>query len=161
MKGCRMVLGKFNYQDHVRSDWVDYNGHMNDAAYAKVFSLSVNSFIEYIGLDKNARVNYQYTFFTLETHLCYLKEAHEGEELSVEVQLIDNDSKRLHVFFRMRNSADVMIATSEQMLMGMNTTQEKPAPFPVPIAVSIEMLRNSHKHLKTPKQASRQIGIKR
>ena len=29
------------YESAVAAEWVDYNGHMNDAAYALVFSRSV------------------------------------------------------------------------------------------------------------------------
>ena len=30
------------FKAQVQDDWIDYNGHMNDAAYARVFSLSVD-----------------------------------------------------------------------------------------------------------------------
>ncbi|MDZ7851712.1 MAG: thioesterase family protein [Halomonas sp.] len=29
-------------ETRVRPEWVDYNGHMNDAEYARVFSLAVD-----------------------------------------------------------------------------------------------------------------------
>ncbi|SEN38111.1 acyl-CoA thioester hydrolase [Mesobacillus persicus] len=151
----------FHYQDEVRGEWVDYNGHMNDAAYANVFSLAVDSFMDYIGLDENAREKYAYTIFTLETHIVYLQEAHKGEPLSVTVQLLDVDAKRLHVFFTMKNKAENVIATSEQMLMGMDSAQGKSAPFPGEIAPKIEEIWNAHQQLETPKLAGRKIGIKR
>lgn len=149
------------YKVSVQSDWVDYNGHMNDAAYAKVFSMAADEFIEAIGLDARARKNYSYTIFTLETHLCYLKEAHKGELLNLEVQLLDSDAKRLHVFFTMENVAGESVATSEQMLMGMDSEQGKPAPFPQPVAVVVEQMQKEHKELDLPKQAGRTIGIRR
>ncbi|MDQ0252858.1 acyl-CoA thioester hydrolase [Evansella vedderi] len=151
----------FRYQERVRPEWVDYNGHMNDAEYAKVFSLAVDSFMDDIGLDEKSRNSLNYTIFTLETHLCYLQEAHVGEELTVELQLLDDDAKRLHVFFVMKNSAGIEIATSEQMLMGMDTAEGRPAPFPESVAANIETLRNAHEHLDPPKQVGRQIGIKK
>ncbi|MCL7748984.1 thioesterase family protein [Halalkalibacter alkaliphilus] len=155
------MLPSFSYKDHVRKEWVDYNGHMNDAEYARVFSLSVDSFMDYIGLHEAARQSLNYTIFTLETHLCYLKEAHEGEELTVEVQLLDDDAKRLHVFFMMKNRDGAEIATSEQMLMGMDTTEGRPAPFPPEVSSIIEKIRSAHEHLQSPKQVGRQIGIKK
>ncbi|MBM7572907.1 thioesterase family protein [Aquibacillus albus] len=156
-----MTKPAFQYQDFVRHDWVDYNGHMNDAAYAKVFSLAVDAFMDAIGLDENSRVEYQYTIFTLETHLCYLKEAHEDEQLTVTVQLLDVDAKRLHVIFIMNNANNEAIATSEQMLMGMDTYQGKPGPFPEAITNFIEEIWNEHKQLEISKQVGRTIGIKR
>ncbi|WP_226037876.1 thioesterase family protein [Aquibacillus saliphilus] len=151
----------FLYQDHVQSDWVDYNGHMNDAAYAKVFSLAVDSLICFIGLDAEARNHYAYTIYTLETHLSYLQEANKDEALDVTVQLIDVDQKRLHVFFTMKNTSGDVIATSEQMLMGMDTKQERPAAFPASVAETIETIWNEDKQLESPKQVGRRIGIKR
>ncbi|WP_040226593.1 thioesterase family protein [Bhargavaea cecembensis] len=151
----------FLYKTHVNSEWVDYNGHMNDAAYAKVFSLAVDKLIDFVGLDAIAREQYSYTMFTLETHLCYLKEAHEGEKLIVSVQLLDRDSKRFHLMFTMKNEAGDVVATSEQMLMGMDAAQGRPAPFPEAVAESIEELWDEHKKLEAPKQAGRKVGIKR
>lgn len=150
-----------NYQVSVEADWVDYNGHMNDAAYAKVFSLATDRFIEVIGLDAAARKEYNYTFFTLETHLCYLKEAHKGETLTILPQLLDSDAKRLHVFFEMKNAAGELVATSEQMLMGMNAELGRPGPFPQPVAEAVEKIQDEHKKLSLPKQAGRTIGIRR
>ncbi|MGP4106730.1 thioesterase family protein [Virgibacillus sp. L01] len=151
----------FSYQDSVRTDWVDYNGHMNDSAYANVFSIAVDRFMDFIGLDEDGRTNLSYTIFTLETHLCYLKEAHQDEKLIVSIQLLDIDSKRVHVFFEMKNDNGVLLATSEQMLMGMDTQQERPAPFPKQVATEMGKLWDEHKQLETPEQVGRRIGIKK
>lgn len=156
-----MADTNLKFQVPVQPDWVDYNGHMNDAAYAKVFSLAADGFIEAIGLDAEARKQYSYTIFTLETHLCYLKEAHDGELLSVSHQLLDSDAKRLHVFLKMENEAGDIVATSEQMLMGMDSEQGKPAPFPEPVAQAVENIKTEHTELDLPKQAGRTIGIRR
>ncbi|WP_328731036.1 thioesterase family protein [Vreelandella azerica] len=86
----------FNTQ--VAAEWVDYNGHMNDAEYARVFSLAVEALMDHIGLDESGRADYGYTIYTLETHLCYQRETHQGEPLVVSLALLDSDTKRLHVF---------------------------------------------------------------
>ncbi|SDQ90118.1 acyl-CoA thioester hydrolase [Virgibacillus subterraneus] len=151
----------FSYQDYVRTDWVDYNGHMNDSAYAKVFSIAVDRFMDFIGLDEDGRSNLSYTIFTLETHLCYLQEAHQDEQINVSVQILDTDSKRAHVFFEMKNDNGTLLATSEQMLMGMDTQQVRPAPFPGQVATEIKKIWDEHKQLETPKQVGRRIGIKK
>jgi acyl-CoA thioester hydrolase len=155
------VNNSFEYKDHVHSDWVDYNGHMNDAAYVIVFSHAVDRFMNDIGLHEKAREAFAYTIFTLENHICYLKEAHENEEIHVSVQLIDHDTKRLHVFFEMTNKNDDLLATSEQMLMGIDTNEGRPGPFPESVSIEIGQLREAHEHLDQPKQVGRQIGIRR
>ncbi len=85
----------------VAAEWVDYNGHMNDAAYALVFSQAVDALMATIGLDDAGRERHAYTLYTLETHLCYRREAYRDQPLTVEVVLIDRDAKRLHAFFSM------------------------------------------------------------
>lgn len=152
---------RFNYEDYVHEEWIDYNGHMNDSAYAIVFSLAIDSFIDHIGLNATKRDEYAYTIYTLETHLCYLQEAYGKERLFVTLQLLDRDSKRLHVFLEMKNVDGSIIASSEQMLMGMDLRQKKPAPFPAPVKDTIEALWDEHKNLTPSNQAGRKIGIKR
>lgn len=151
----------FLYQDEVRKDWVDYNGHMNDAEYARVFSLSVDAFMDYIGLDATGREAHHYTIFTLETHLCYLMEANEGEALNVTAQLIDVDEKRLHIFFVLKNVEEEIVATSEQMLMGMDTEANRPAAFPSPVQEKIDTIWTEDETKERPKQVGKTIGIRR
>lgn len=149
------------YRFNVKHEWIDYNGHMNDGEYAKVFSLAVDEWMKQIGLDANFRNNEQYTLFTLEMHLNYLKEAKENEKLIINFQLLDYDAKRAHVFLVMNNTKGDRVATSEQMLMGMDTKENKPAPFPSPIMNEIKQIAKSQNHLEKPKEASSIIGIPR
>ncbi|MDV2581826.1 thioesterase family protein [Alkalibacillus haloalkaliphilus] len=155
------MTNEFKYEDYVHPEWVDYNGHMNDAEYAKVFSHAVDTFMGEIELTQDVIAEEAYTIFTLETHLCYLKEAHEGEKLSVTVQIVDHDPKRLHVIFSMFNEQQELIATSEQMLMGMDTNQGKPAPFIPNVQAKINTIWSKHEHLEQPKQVGRTIGIRK
>lgn len=134
---------------------------MNDAEYAKVFSIAVDEFMNFIGLHEEARGTYNYTIFTLETHLCYLKEAHEDELLTVRSQLLDVDQKRIHIFFKMENEQGDLVATSEQMLMGMDTTEGRPGPFPEAVGVALEAMYLEDREAEKPKQVGRTIGIKR
>lgn len=121
----------------VAAEWVDYNGHMNDAAYALVFSQAVDALMATIGLDDAGRERHAYTLYTLETHLCYRREAYRDQPLTVEVVLIDRDAKRLHAFFSMLDAKGECLATSEQMLMGIATDSARPGPFPEPVAAHI------------------------
>lgn len=159
--GFNMSDHGFIYEDSVRSTWVDYNGHMNDAAYAQVFSLAVDAFMDFIQLDEAGREQHHYTIFTLETHLCYLQEGNENDALRVTSQLIDVDEKRLHIFFEMKNSEGEVIATSEQMLMGMDTNAGRPASFPDPVQSVIDQTWRVDQAKEAPKQQGRTIGIRR
>ena len=144
----------------VAPEWVDYNGHMNDAEYARVFSLAVEALMDRIGLDAAGRAATGVTVYTLETHLCYLGQAYEGQALTVVVDVLDRDAKRLHVFFGLQNEQGETLATGEQMLMAMGVDSDRPAALPAvtrqPLAALGVLAR-----APWPAQAGRQIGIRR
>ncbi|KXS36708.1 MAG: acyl-CoA thioester hydrolase [Halomonadaceae bacterium T82-2] len=147
-------------ETRVASEWVDYNGHMNDAAYARVFSLAVDALMERLGLDAAGRERHAYTLYTLETHLCYRREAHQGQPLQVGMVRLDADAKRLHAFFTMEDDQGHCLATSEQMLMGMATDQGRPAAFPPEVAERLATLPGCAPD-DWPSLAGRRIAIVR
>lgn len=147
-------------ESRVAPEWVDYNGHMNDAEYARVFSLGVEALMERIGLDAEGRERHGYTLYTLETHLCYRREAHEGQPLEVTLTLLDRDAKRLHAFFELLDGQGNLLATSEQMLMGMSQESGRPAPFPAAVEAAIDALPRAPEDA-WPALAGRTIGIRR
>lgn len=147
-------------ESRVAPEWVDYNGHMNDAEYARVFSLALEALMDRIGLDAAGRDRHGYTIYTLETHLCYRREAHEGQPLSVAVTLLDRDAKRLHAFLELNDEEGNLLATSEQMLMGMNQASGRPSPFPPEIVEAIAILPHAEASA-WPALAGRTIGIRR
>ncbi|MGP8290374.1 thioesterase family protein [Vreelandella zhanjiangensis] len=144
----------------VAAEWVDYNGHMNDAEYARVFSLAVDALMVHIGLNATGRDHHGYTLYTLETHLCYQREAHEGQPMQVNVTRLDHDAKRLHIFFALVDAEHNLLATSEQMLMGINQKTGRPSAFPEPIAQAIINLPSAAAG-QWPELAGRTIGIPR
>lgn len=149
------------FKDEVHKEWVDYNGHMSDASYARVFAIAVDRLMQKIGVNAAFREEHHYTFYTLETHVCFLKETFQGHPIRVTYQHLDNDKKLLHVFFVLENEAGERLATSEQMVMGIDMRQSRSAPFPAPIMENIEAMAKRDKHLQKPKEAGRVIGIRR
>lgn len=145
-------------ETRVAPEWTDYNGHMNDAEYARVFSLGVEALMDAIGLDEAGRRRYGYTVYTLETHLCYRREAHQGQPLLVEVTVLARDAKRLHVFFEMRDHDGTLLATSEQVLMGIDSEAGRPAPFPEDVETAIAALPQATQDA-WPELAGRRIGL--
>ena len=90
------------YETEVAAEWVDYNGHMNDAAYALVFSRSVDALMDRIGLDAASRKASRRTLFTLQMMLHYFQEASEGQPLFVRCHLLEHDDKRMRVWLEMK-----------------------------------------------------------
>jgi len=147
-------------ESRVAPEWVDYNGHMNDAEYARVFSLAVEALMDRIGLDAMGRERHGVTIYTLETHLCYRREAREGQPLHVALSLLNRDVKRLHVFFELLDEAENLLATSEQMLMGIGIEAGRPAPFPSTVEEAIGELPHVARNA-WPELAGRSIGFRR
>ncbi|WP_173918620.1 thioesterase family protein [Halobacillus sp. Marseille-Q1614] len=151
----------FPFIKSVPSEWVDYNGHMNDAEYNRAFSQATDAFIDYIGLHEEARTAWKYTVFTLETHTCYLQEMKEGAQFEIVPQILDYDAKRMHLFLSMKNQAGEVVATLEEMLMGIDQNEGRGAPFPELVAAAIAEIYQNDSAYEAPDQAGRTIGIRR
>jgi acyl-CoA thioester hydrolase len=145
----------------VQPEWVDYNGHMNDAAYARVLSTATDALLTRLGVDADRRAREGYAVYTLETHIRYLQEVHEAQPLTVAACLVDHDAKRLHVLLTLHGPAATAAATGELMLMGMDTAAGRPAPFPESVARAVDALWASHGCAQPPAEAGRAIGIRR
>ena len=52
-----MTHNRTIHRDTVRPEWVDYNGHLRDAFYMLIFSLSTDAFMDRIGLDDAGRTS--------------------------------------------------------------------------------------------------------
>ncbi|MBF0841056.1 MULTISPECIES: thioesterase family protein [Mammaliicoccus] len=151
----------FNYQTTVQNEWLDYNNHMNDAEYNRVFSQATDAWLAHIGLDVQTIKDIKYTVFTLENHITYQKEVPKNETLNVSVQLIDFDQKRCHVFMNMFNSSNELCSTYEVMLMGIDVESGRPSAFPDNIIEQIKNESVKKQDDSLPRELGRQIGIKR
>ena len=105
------------YSTVVEPDWVDYNGHMTEAAFLTAFGWASDSLFRYLGIDEDYRDG-GHSFYTVETHINYQTEAALGEPLRVTTQVLGCDAKRLHIFHAMyRGDSEKLLCTTEQMLL--------------------------------------------
>ena len=145
----------------VQKEWVDYNGHLNDAEYARIFSLAVDELMICLGIDETFRTEQQYTIYTLETHILYVLEMHQDSPYKVEAHLIDHDAKRLHMFFTLFDADGNKTATSEQMLMGIDQSTGRAGNFPEVIHEQVLEFKAQSDTKETPKEVGRVIGIRK
>jgi len=146
----------------VAPEWVDYNGHMNDAAYALVFSRSFDAFMDELGMDADFRARTKLTIYTLTMLIHYREEAKLGQKFAIGLHLLDYDAKKLHVWLDMRCEG-ALIATSEQLLVCVDQSGEVPksTAFPAEVAAKIAALALAQKDLPRAKEAGRGIAIRR
>lgn len=147
----------------VVAEWVDYNGHMNDAAYAIVFSRSVDALMDRIGLDARARERTGQTLYTMQTMLHYFKEAKEGEALAVAAHVLEHDDKRIRVWLDMTDAKGERLAASEQLLLSIRKGDAGPgvAPWTFETMAALEALARAQKSMPHPPQAGEGVAMKR
>jgi acyl-CoA thioester hydrolase len=147
----------------VVSEWVDYNGHMNDAAYAIAFSRSVDALMDRVGLDATARKRTGQSLFTLQTMLHYFKEAREGDALAVTCHLLEHDDKRMRVWLDMTSPGGERLAASEQLLISVAQGEgsARAVPWSFETKAALEALMKAQSGLPHPPEAGAGVALKR
>ncbi len=147
----------------VAPDWVDYNGHMNDAAYALVFSRSGDRWMERIGLGGDVRRSTGHTLYTLQIMLHYFREAKQGAPLRVTAQLLEFDAKRARLWMELRSPPDgPVIAATEQLYLSVSQGEEtRASAWREETRAALEAMATAHAGLPIPPQAGKGISLKR
>ena len=147
---------------HIEPDWIDYNGHLNMAFYNVLFDRCVDCVYDELGIGADYARQGAGSCFTLQVHLNYLNELALADPVSVTLQLIDYDDKRLHYFQTMVNrTSGELAATSENLAIHVDMQTRRSAPFPDQILERIAGLHQAHRDLPAPDQLGRRIGIRK
>lgn len=148
------------HTDTVRKEWVDYNGHMNVAYYVLIFDQATEGLLDHLKLDAAYREKENASVFVVESHVTYDREVLEGANVSITTQILGSDPKRLHVFHRMfETGSDDTVATNELMILHMDMSERRVAPFPDFAQSALGELEKLHNALGKPKQAGRSISM--
>jgi acyl-CoA thioester hydrolase len=145
----------------VKSEWVDYNGHMSESCYLLAFGDNSDAFFRYFGIDDDYRAH-GYSIYSLETHLRHVREAALGEPLRLTLHLLDCDHKRLHLFHQMYRASDqALLATAEQLLIHVDMQAARAAPFPADLQRRLASIRFAHAQAPGQDDARRTFAIGR
>lgn len=150
------------YRAEVGPEWVDYNGHLNEAYYLLIFSRATDALLDAVGIGDAYRRRERVSVFTLETHLRYLREVRGGETVEVEVRVLGLDAKRAHLFCAMRRAGEAeLAATAEMLWLHVDTTTRRGAPFRAEVLARLEELRAREAGRPRPEGAGRSVGLGR
>ena len=150
------------HRETVRTEWCDYNGHMNLAFYILVFDHATDALFNGVGIDQNYRDTAAHSSFAVESHITYDNEVLDGAELYCTTQLLDFDEKRVHYFHRMYHADEgYLAATTELMSVHVDLNARRVVPMPDEFQSRLAAMLQEHKSLPKPEQAGRVIGIKR
>ncbi|MEM1232498.1 MAG: carnitine 3-dehydrogenase [Pseudomonadota bacterium] len=137
-------------------DWVDYNGHMNEARYLQAFGDATDRFMEMIGCDADYIASGG-SYFTAETHIRHLGEVHIGSEISITTQVLSGEGKKMHLFHEMSVNGALM-ATGEHMLIHVSLETRRAASPATQVAEKLAEVAAAHAALPTPEGAGKAVG---
>jgi acyl-CoA thioester hydrolase len=156
------IAGWPPYRAEVRPEWGDYNGHLNDAFYFLIFSRATDALLDLIGMDEACRRRHACSVFTLETHVCYLREVHVGQTVEVDARVLDLDAKRLHLFQAMRLAGEPeAVATAETAFLHVDMTTRRGAPVRPEVHARLEAQQVLRAGEPWPERAGRAVGLSR
>ena len=148
------------HRSTVLLEWVDWNGHMNVAFYVLAFDQASGAFMRNMGLGRNYVDSKSGMTFVLETHVTYDREMRGGAPMRFTTQLLARDSKRVHLFHEMFHAEQgYLAATNETIVMNIDYTTRRSAPWPMQAAERLEAIWATHKDLPRPAKAGRVMGL--
>ncbi len=144
----------------VLPEWIDYNNHMNVMYYVRAFDLSVDAFMELIGISPAYIAQRRASTFALEMHLNFIHELRMGDPLRINCQLLDFDAKRVHYFLRMFHAEEGhLAAVSEQIMVHVSLETRRSSAFPDDVRLALANLMGAHQKLSRPKLSGSVICI--
>lgn len=136
----------------VPEEWIDYNGHLNEGYYGVAFGEASDELLVHIGFGPDYLRDIG-TFYTVETHIRFLQEVHQGSTISCRSILAGADEKRLHVHHDLLVGDDpTAVATQEVMMLHVqhSTGEPKTAPMVDPVLTKALELAAAHRDVERP-----------
>jgi acyl-CoA thioester hydrolase len=165
MRGASEQAPARLWKETVRPEWLDYNGHLNEAYFVLIFSHATDAFMDRIGMDPASAERQVTSLYTLETHIRYLGECKAGDQVEVATRLLEFDAKRYHCFHEMFLAGETgLLATAEMVMLHVDMSGPKSAPFPEapfpdPVRAELEALWQAHRDLPAPPHLNGAMGL--
>jgi len=146
------------YTTEIRQQWIDYNGHLNDAGYAVVLSEANEVLLAYLGLSADYRARTGRAMYTVECHIRYLAECRLGDVLGAASLLVSADVKRLRVHTALTRGDGTAVATGEHLYLHFDEAAGRVTAMPPERWAAVEALLTAHAALDRPTYLGRGIG---
>ena len=148
------------YRTEVGAEWIDYNGHLNDAGYAIVLSEANEALLAHVGLSEAYRAGTGRAMYTVESHIRYLAEAARGDVIEAVSLLVSADAKRLRVHTTLRRDG-VLVATGEYLYLHVDQAAGSVTAMPPDRWAAVNALLSAHAALDRPGHIGRGIADSR
>lgn len=115
----------FTYRCHVRTSWLDYNGHMNVRPYIETFFDAADLAVRDLDLGASYSAG-GHTLFTGDFHITYVAEVLAGGTLTIVTRVLDVDSKRFLLHQEMINDrSGGLAATAEHLQLNVGVESRR------------------------------------
>jgi acyl-CoA thioester hydrolase len=145
----------------IKPEWIDYNGHLNMAYYNVLFDQAYDGLCDAIGIGESYAKNNNFTTYTGEIHLRYLRELHLNHLVYCTIQLIDFNEKCIHMYQELRHEDGWLSATCEGISLHVDMSGPRVAPYPAGIFEKVQNLAKRQSALPRPDGIGRKIEIRR
>jgi carnitine 3-dehydrogenase len=146
------------YKTEIGQEWIDYNGHLNDAGYAVVLSEANEVLLAYIDLSADYRARTGRAMYTVECHVRYLAECRLGDVLEAASILVSADVKRLRVHTALTRVDGTAVATGEHLYLHFDDAAGRVTAMPPERWAAVEAVLDEHAALDRPPYLGRGIG---
>ena len=99
----------------VKSEWTDYNGHMNLAFYIHLFDSAWEVLLQKFNIGEDAAKIEKRTTFAVESHTTYDMEVKVGDEVDINLLFIDFDKKRIVYKLEMIHKSEKYLASTTEV----------------------------------------------
>lgn len=133
------------YRTEISGDWIDYNGHLNDAGYAVLLSAANEVVLGHLGLSQDYRAATGRALYTAESHIRYLAEARRGDSIEAASLLVGADAKRLRLQTLLRRGDGTTIATGEYVYLHVDPAAGGVTAMPAQRWAAVSALLSAHR----------------
>ena len=99
----------------VKSEWTDYNGHMNLAFYIHLFDAAWEVLLQKFNIGEDSAKIEKRTTFAVESHTTYDMEVKVGDEVDINLLFIDLDKKRIVYKLEIIHKSEKYLASTTEV----------------------------------------------
>ena len=114
----------------IKSEWTDYNKHLNMAYYVLIFDKAWEVILEKFKMGEHSAKSSGMSTMVVETNTTYDSEVKEGDEVEIVLTFFDHDKKRLHFRLEMiEKKSKKLSSTIEMLSLHVDLNKRKVAEF--------------------------------
>ena len=114
----------------IKSEWTDYNKHLNMAYYVLIFDKAWEVILEKFKMGEHSAKTSGMSTMVVETNTTYDSEVKEGDEVKIMLTFFDHDKKRLHFRLEMiEKKSKKLSSTIEMLSLHVDLNKRKVAEF--------------------------------